>query len=237
MRLQKYLAEAGVASRRKCEELIREGRVRVNDEIAKLGSSVDEHKDAVTVDGRKVKLPRDHIYLMLNKPGDCVSTCADDKGRKTVLDYLPSDLPRVFPVGRLDFATEGLLILTNDGELANGLTHPRHRVEKKYLVVIAGEISDIDIRRLEAGVTIDGHKTSPAVFKVLNTTPERTELLCIISEGRNRQLRRMFEVVDKRVVYMKRVAVGPLRLGNLHRGRFRHLTAQEVDELRHACGK
>lgn len=235
MRLQKYMAEAGVASRRKCEAMIEAGRVKVNGQTASIGAVV-EPKDVVELDGRSLRPVRDNVYLMLNKPGDCVSTCADDKGRKTVLDYLPKGLPRVYPVGRLDFNTEGLLLLTNDGDFANKLTHPRHRVQKKYLVVINSTISDLDIRRLESGVTIDGHKTSPAVIKVLNESPERTELLCIISEGRNRQLRKMFEVVGKEVVYIKRVSVGDLKLGNLKRGQYRYLTSQEIDGLRRISG-
>lgn len=236
MRLQKFMAEAGVASRRKSEELIEAGSVTVNGERATIGMSVDEDKDVVEVRGKRIGLPRQHVYLMLNKPSDCVCTCADDKGRKTILDYLPKDLPRVFPVGRLDFATEGLLILTNDGELANGLTHPSHEVEKKYLAVVDGPVSDLDVRRLSSGVTIDGHKTAPAVFKVLKNGPERSEVLCVIREGRNRQIRRMFEVVGRRVLYMKRVAEGELRLGALKRGQHRRLTAQEVDGLRRSCG-
>lgn len=235
MRLQKYMADAGIASRRKCEEIIKEGRVTVNGETAGLGRAV-ERGDEVRVDGHAVKPLRDNVYIMLNKPGDCVSTCSDDKGRKTVLDYLPDNLPRVYPVGRLDFNTEGLLLLTNDGDFANKLTHPKHRVQKKYLVVIDSGMSDLDIRRLESGVTIDGHKTAPAVFRVLKESPERTELLCIISEGRNRQLRKMFEVIGKKVVYIKRVAVGNLRLGDLKRGHYRYLTSQEIDGLNRISG-
>lgn len=235
MRLQKFMAEAGVASRRKCEELISAGRVRVNGQTAQIGASV-EPGDVVELDGKRVKPARDSVYLMLNKPGDCVSTCSDDKGRKTVMDYLPPNLPRVYPVGRLDFNTEGLLLLTNDGEFANKMTHPKHSVQKKYLVVIDSSISDLDVRRLESGVTIDGHKTAPAIIKVLNESPKRTELLCIISEGRNRQLRKMFEVVGKNVVYIKRVAVGSLRLGDLKRGQYRYLTSQEIDGLKRISG-
>lgn len=235
MRLQKYMADAGVGARRKCEEMISAGKVTVNGHTAALGESV-EPGDVVEVSGRRIKPARDHVYLMLNKPGDCVSTCSDDKGRKTVMDYLPAGLPRVYPVGRLDFNTEGLLLLTNDGSFANQMTHPKHRVQKKYLVVIEGSISDLDIRRLESGVTIDGYKTAPAIIKVLNESPSRTELLCIISEGRNRQLRKMFEVVGKNVVYIKRVQVGSLRLGDLKRGQYRNLTSQEIDALRRGSG-
>lgn len=235
MRLQKYMADAGVASRRKCEDMIRAGRVTVNGEPASVGCTVTA-RDTVEIDGRRIRPARDQVYIMLNKPGDCVSACQDDKGRKTVLDYLPDNIPRVYPVGRLDFNTEGLLLLTNDGEFANRMTHPRHHVQKKYLVVIDGTISDLDIRRLEAGVTIEGRKTSKAVFRVLSESPERSEVLCIISEGRNRQLRRMFEVVGKNVRYIKRVAVGNLRLGDLKRGHYRYLTSQEIDGLRRISG-
>ncbi|MBD5559630.1 MAG: rRNA pseudouridine synthase [Clostridia bacterium] len=237
IRLQKFMANAGVASRRQCEELIQEGKVTVNGRRAELGMSVDPDTDRVEVSGRKISLPNNHIYVMLNKPAGCVSTCSDDEGRRTVLDYLDGVEERVYPVGRLDYNTEGLLLLTNDGDFANKMTHPRHSVAKKYLTVIDGSIDDVDVRRLESGVTIDGRRTAPAVVKVLHREPDRTELLVIIHEGRNRQIRKMFEAVGKHATYIKRVAVGSLPLGDLKRGQYRHLSAAEIDKLRHDAAR
>lgn len=237
MRLQKFMADAGIASRRKCEEFITAGRVLVNGQPATLGMRVDPDRDDVRFDGKLVESSISHVYIMLNKPAGCVSTCSDDKGRKTVLDYLPDIHTRVFPIGRLDYNTEGLLLLTNDGEFANMLTHPRHSVPKKYLVVIEGTIEPIDVRRLQSGITIDGQRTAPAVFRVLHEQPERTELLCIIREGRNRQIRKMFEAVSKKVLYIKRVAIGDLRLGDLKKGQYRRLGASEIDKLRRQAMK
>lgn len=236
IRLQKYMASAGVASRRQCEELIRAGKVTVDGAPGEIGMSVDPDKVEVRVDGRLVKPPHSYVYLMLNKPAGCVSTCSDEKDRKTVLDCLGGVSERVYPIGRLDYNTEGLLLLTNDGNFANQLAHPRHSVAKKYLTVIDGDIDDVDVRRLEAGVMIDGRRTAPAVVRVLHREPGRTELMVIIREGRNRQIRKMFETVGKRVTYIKRVAVGSLPLGDLKRGQYRHLSAAEIDKLRRDAG-
>ena len=232
IRVHKYMASAGVASRRQCEELIQEGKVTVNGRPAELGMSIDPDTDEVRGEGRLVKPPNNHVYLMLNKPAGCVSTCSDEKDRKTVLDCLTGVSERVYPIGRLDYNTEGLLLLTNDGDFAQKLAHPRHSVAKKYLAVIDGGIDDVDVRRLEAGVTVDGRRTQPAVVKVLHREPTRTELMVIIREGRNRQIRKMFEAVGKHVTYIKRVAVGSLPLGDLKRGQYRHLSASEIDKLK-----
>ena len=233
MRLQKYKAEAGVASRRRSEDLILEGKVTVDGEVAQLGMQIDPEKQTVRVNGKKIHRPLKPVYYMLNKPAGCVATCSDEQGRKTVLDLLPDVRERIYPVGRLDYNTEGLLLLTNDGNFANLLLHPKHNVDKKYLVVIDGSIDDVDIRRLEAGVHIDKtHRTAPAVVKVLHREADRTELIVIIHEGRNRQIRRMFEAVGKHATYIKRVQIGDLRLGDLKRGHYRRLTAAEVDRLK-----
>lgn len=236
MRLQKFMAEAGVASRRRSEELIAEGKVTVDGEPATIGMSVDPDTQIVHVSGRRIRRPEKPVYYMFNKPAGCVATCSDEQGRKTVLDYFPDIHERIYPVGRLDYNTEGLLLMTNDGDFAHLLLHPSHNVDKKYLVVIDGTIEDVDVRRLEAGVTLDSHRrTAPAVVKVLRREPERTELLVIIHEGRNRQIRRMFEAVGKHATYIKRVQVGDLKLGDLKRGHYRRLTAAEVDRLRHCA--
>lgn len=233
VRLQKYLADCGVASRRKSEEYIAEGLVSVNGEtVTELGSKVDPDTDTVCFRGRKVIPDNNFIYIMLNKPAGYVSTCSDEKGRKTVLDCIPDIRERVFPVGRLDYFSEGLIILTNDGAVTNKLTHPVNGIEKKYLAVIDSGISENEIKNLEKGVVIDGYRTAPAIFHVLSNTSSRSEILCVIKEGKNRQIRKMLEAVGKHVVYLKRVAVGEIKLGNLKKGKYRKLTKEETDYLK-----
>ena len=169
MRIAKYMAAAGVASRRKSEELIKKGIVKVNGRfVYDPATNVDPEVDQVYVSGQKIRIPDEKIYIMLNKPVSCVSTCADDKGRRTVLDYVKGIDQRIYPIGRLDFTTEGLLLLTNDGELANKLTHPSHEVSKRYYVVVDSYVSPEEIKQLERGVVIEGGKTAPARIKVMN---------------------------------------------------------------------
>ncbi len=237
MRLQKYLADCGVASRRKSEELIAQGLVRVNGEsVTQMGAQIDPERDTVTYKGNMVTPQKNKVYIMLNKPAGFVSTCSDDKGRATVMELVRDIKERLYPVGRLDFTTEGLLLMTNDGELANVLTHPRHSVEKKYLAVVSGAVTDEEIKKLEGGIDLDGYKTNRAVFHVVSASTERTEILCVITEGKNRQLRRMFEAVGKEVKYLKRVGVGEIKLGNLKKGQYRRLTADEVLYLQKVAG-
>lgn len=234
MRLQKFLANAGIASRRKCEEYIAAGRVEVNGKtIREPGFLVDPAMDEIKYMSRIIKLPDEKIYIMLNKPAGCVSTCSDEKGRETVMRYVKDIPERLYPVGRLDFNSEGLLLMTNDGELANRLTHPKHNVPKKYLTVTDCEITEDDIKKLSGGVIIDkGYKTAPATFVLLNSSPERSEVLCVITEGKNRQIRKMFEAIGKNVKYLKRVSVGDLKLGNLKKGTYRYLSPEEVERLK-----
>ena len=233
MRIAKFMAQAGVASRRKSEELITEGKVRVNGEIVtELGMQIDPEKDTVTIKGKEISLPQENIYIMLNKPVGFVSTCSDEKGRDTVLDLLPDIDARIYPVGRLDFTSEGLLLLTNDGDLAYRLMHPSHEVTKRYYVVVNSYISPANVDELQKGVFIEGGKTAPAKIKIMKATPERSELTIIIHEGRNRQVRRMFEAIDKEVVFLRRISVGDLNLGNLKRGEYRFLTDEEVAYLK-----
>ncbi len=232
LRIAKYISQAGYASRRAAEELIKEGKVRVNGNIiSDLGHDVDEIGDTVYVGRQKLSLVSKKIYLMFNKPCGCVSTCKDDKGRKTVLDYINVQ-ERIYPIGRLDFNSEGLLLLTNDGELANKLTHPSHEIEKRYFVIINGEIDSDELNELTHGVLLDGRRTAPARLKVANTTKGKTELTVSIHEGRNRQVRRMFEAVGKEVVFLKRISIGKLNLGELKKGKFRELTAEEINYLK-----
>ena len=233
MRIAKFMAAAGVASRRKSEELIKKGVVRVNGRfVYDPATNVNPEIDEIYVSGRKIRIPDEKIYIMLNKPVGCVSTCHDDKGRRTVLDYVKGIDQRIYPIGRLDFTTEGLLLLTNDGELANKLMHPSHEVTKRYYVVVDSYVSQDEITQLERGVVIEGGKTAPARIKVMNATPERTELTIIIHEGRNRLVRRMFETIGKNVVFLKRISVGDINLGPLKKGKYRMLTNEEVAYLK-----
>lgn len=226
------MADCGIASRRKCEELISQGFVRINGElVTQMGITVDPSRDIVTYQGKRVHPHNKKQYIMLNKPSGYVSTCKDEKGRHTVMELLAGIQERLYPVGRLDFTTEGLLLMTNDGALANILTHPRHNVEKKYVAVVRGTLTDEEITHLETGVNLEGYKTNRAIFHITKAEKERTELLCVITEGKNRQLRRMFEAVGKDVIYLKRVGVGDIKLGNLKKGEWRRLTPDEISYL------
>lgn len=233
MRIAKYMASTGVASRRKSEELIFAGRVQVNGQVVREpGTQIDPDTDRVLVDGRPTAPPEKKVYIMFNKPVGCVSTCQDDRGRKTVLDYIHGVEERIYPIGRLDFTTEGLLLLTNDGDLAMKLTHPRNEVGKRYYVVVNRSLTSADSKQLERGVFIEGGKTAPAQIKIIKNVPERTELTMIIHEGRNRQVRRMFEAIGKEVVFLKRISIGDLNLGTLKKGEFRFLEPEEIEYLR-----
>ncbi len=232
MRLQKYLADAGIASRRKCEELIAQGRVCVNGVAAQIGMSVDENADEVTLDGKKVAIEERRVVIMLNKPIGMVSTANDPQGRKTVADLF-SGLPyRVHNIGRLDINSEGLLLMTNDGELTYKLTHPKHMIEKTYHVICSGKLSDEERQRLECGIELDDGMTAPAnVDGVQYVNGEKTMFYITIHEGRNRQVRRMVSSVGHDVLRLRRVQVGPIRLGTLKKGEWRYLTESEIEQL------
>ena len=227
MRINKFLADSGVCSRRNADIMIEEGRVFVNGKRAVVGQEVDG-RDEVTVDGKKVSAAKNKLYFIMNKPKGYVTTVKDDKGRKTVMDLLPPTDERVYPVGRLDYDTEGLLILTNDGDLANRLMHPTNEIPKTYQARIEGELSDLALSKLRGGVYIDGKKTSRANVKIVDKTKEYTKLSIVITEGRNRQIRKMLEAVGKEVVFLKRVKIGALTLKGLDRGQVRKLTKEEV---------
>jgi 23S rRNA pseudouridine2605 synthase len=233
-RLQKVLAQAGIASRRKCEEYITSGRVQVNDVIVReLGTKVDPAADVIKVDGKAIKA-QSKTYLMLNKPKGVITSATDPEGRKVVTDFLPGVKERVYSVGRLDYETEGLLILTNDGEFANLLTHPRNHVPRTYLATVKGNLHGSILDKLKAGVKLDDGMTAPAEADYYDINPEKNETVVVITifEGRNRQVRRMFEAVHHPVIRLKRVMFGPLELGGLPRGKFRALTAKEVLALK-----
>ena len=231
MRINKYLAECGVASRRGCDKLIEEGRVTVNGKTAALGDDIAGGEE-ICVDGVPVSHGEKHSYYLLNKPKGYVCTVRDDKGRKTVMELLPPDAGRVFPVGRLDYDTEGMLLLTDDGDLTFRLTHPKNEVPKTYLVKIEKGITDVELNRLRAGVEIDGVLTGKSKVKVIETDKAFTKLQVTITQGRNRQVRKMFEAVGKQVVFLKRIKIGEMRLGSLPRGKVRKLTAEEIFYLK-----
>lgn len=236
-RLQKVLAQAGIASRRKCEEYITAGRVEVNDLlVTTLGAKVDPANDVIKVDGKPINR-QSKMYLVLNKPKGVITSAKDPEGRKVVSDFLPGIKERVYPVGRLDYDTEGLLILTNDGDFANLLTHPKHHVPRTYLATVRGVPHGSVLEKLQKGIKLDDGMTAPAEVDYYDVNPEKNEAVITITiyEGRNRQVRRMFEAVGYPVSRLKRIQFGPLLLGVLQRGKYRNLTASEVDELKNAA--
>ena len=233
MRLQKYLALSGVASRRNAEKLIADGHVRVNGSlVTEMGVQVDEEHDQVQVDGETVRIQQEKHYIAYHKPMGEVTTVSDPEGRDTVMDKFRDYPVRLYPVGRLDYDSEGLLLLTNDGDMMQHLLHPSHEVPKQYLCRAVGSVPDEDIRRLRAGVSLDGRLTSPAQVRVVSRNEVYTLLLITIHEGRNRQVRRMLDAVGYQVVGLKRVGFGPILLGDLPRGMWRRLTPQEVARLK-----
>jgi pseudouridine synthase len=230
-RLQKILSQAGIASRRAAERLMLDGRVTVNGTAAtELGTKADPATDDIRVDGRRVKLPEHHRYILLNKPRGYVTTRSDPQRRPTVIDLLRGVREYVYPVGRLDFDSEGLLILTNDGDLAARLTHPSHGVPRIYEARVLGVPDGHDLDRLERGVTIDGRRTQLADVKLVG----QSLLLITIREGRNRQVRKMCETIGHPVTALKRIAIGPLRDARLKVGHWRELAPEEVERLRKA---
>lgn len=230
VRLQKFMAECGVASRRKSEELIEMGKVRVNGHIARIGDKVNPKKDSVTVRGKKINKVDRMYYIMLNKPRGYVTTVSDELGRKTVMDLIDVKA-RVYPVGRLDKDSEGLLILTNDGSFANALTHPKHNYAKVYRVTVRPGVNDEVLEKLRNGIEIDGRKTAPCDVNVITEEEGRVVLEFILREGRNRQIRKMCEAVDLEVARLKRISIGPVKLGMLQTGKSRQLTDNEVRKL------
>lgn len=242
MRVQKILAQAGLASRREAEEWIREGRVFVNGRVAKLGDKADPKKDAVRVDEKRVHLragPK--TYILLNKPKGYVTTVSDPQSRDTVLDLLPGGLRRAIkPVGRLDVQTEGLLILTDDGDLARELTHPSSGCPKEYRVKVSGQPGERDVGRLRRGISIEGRRTLPSTIERISTTGRGTEgntwFRVVLTQGRNRQIRKMFELIGHPVSKLKRIAIGPVRDERLPTGAFRNLTEGEIRALRESLG-
>jgi 23S rRNA pseudouridine2605 synthase len=233
-RLQKVLAHAGIESRRAAEALIVSGRVSVNgDPVTVLGTRVDLRRDVVAVDGRPIPRRVKKVYLLLNKPPGYITTFRDPQSRPTVMELVPNT-PRVYPVGRLDANSEGLLFMTNDGEFANMVAHPRHMLEKEYHVAVPGRLREADLRALRDGVEIEGGMTAPAKARVLSFDGTTTWLSVAIHEGRNRQIRRMLHALGYRVDRLVRVRIGSIWLGSVPRGGYRHLAAREIRELKGA---
>ncbi len=231
IRLQKHLSESGVASRRKSEELIEAGKVRVNGRVAHLGDKVDPKRDKVTVSGKTIIAQTQKVYIMLHKPRGFVTTMKDEMDRKCVNDLVKDVGVKVFPVGRLDRNSEGLLIMTNDGEFANNLTHPSAHVNKTYRVTVKGEAQDEKLIKMSEGIVLDGKKTLPCDVFVAERKPDRTVLIFIIQEGRNRQIRRMCEEVGLEVIRLKRTEIAGVKLGMLPQGKWRPLNEREMRHL------
>ncbi|HEY61189.1 MAG TPA: rRNA pseudouridine synthase [Anaerolineae bacterium] len=232
-RLQKFLAHAGIGSRRSCEKLISDGRVYVNGKKAKLGMKVDISKDKISLDNKIIKGPASNIYIALNKPRGVLSTTKTKENRRTVLDLIPN-LGHIYPVGRLDIDSEGLILLTNDGELTNKLTHPRYQHEKEYKVLVSKIPDDKQIKAWKSGIVLlDGHRTIPAKVKILSTHKDKGAWLSVILfEGKKRQIREMGQLTGLYVKRIIRIRIGTLRLGNLKTGSWRFLSEREIHDLK-----
>lgn len=234
VRLQKYIAMCGVASRRAAEELIQRGQVRVNGEVVReLGTKVEVGADAVEVAGKLIKAASKNYYVMLNKPVGYVSTVKDQFDRPTVIDLLQDEIKsRIFPVGRLDYDTQGLLLLTNDGDFTYKVTHPKFKVDKTYIATLKGGLTIRGLQMLRRGVVIDGYKTAPAEVEILSAEQGKTMVRITIHEGKNRQVRKMMEAVGSKVTALERISIGKVALGNLPLGRWRYLTSHEINYLK-----
>lgn len=238
IRIQKMIADSGVCSRRKAEELISRGRVKLNGHPVKLGDKCG-FKDIITIDGERLYIPKKKSfrYIIMNKPRGYVTTVSDEVDRRCVMDLLDDVEDRVYPVGRLDRNSEGLLLFTNDGEFANSIMHPSRHISKTYRVTVRPDISDEQLIQLSEGVEIDGKRTLPATVIVKDKQPGRVVLLMTIKEGRNRQIRKMCEAVGLEVARLRRTSIGPIKLGMLKPGTYRDLTAEELRAIRNAIGK
>ncbi len=233
MRLQKYLAECGICSRRKAEELILNGEIKINGEtVTELGTKIEPEKDEVCFRNIKVEKKSDHIYIMLNKPIGYISSAKDQFNRKTVTDLVKINDTRIYPVGRLDYDTSGLIILTNDGDLTFKLTHPKHEVQKTYKALVDGIPTESNIKDFKSGLQIEDYKTSPASLKILSTKNNQTEVEIIIREGKNRQVRKMCEKINCPVITLQRVAIGEIKIGDLQSGKYRYLNKSEIAYLK-----
>lgn len=236
IRLQKYLSECGIASRRKSEELIAAGKVKVNGVAASIGDKINPKKDTVTVNGKKVIKQKENKYIMLHKPRGFITTMSDEMGRKCVAQLVEDVPERVYPIGRLDRESEGLLLFTNDGEFANAMTHPSKHVSKTYRVTVRPSVNEEQLTAITQGIMIDDRKTAPAEVRVVTKEENRVVLEIVLYEGRNREIRKMCEEIGLEVARLKRTAIGSLKLGMLKQGQWRELTQDEVRKLMIAAG-
>jgi 23S rRNA pseudouridine2605 synthase len=231
-RLQKYMADCGVASRRKCEEIILSGKVRVNNEVIKeLGYKINREIDKVYLNDKLIEPEENKVYIALNKPVGYISSVKDERGRKTILDLVKVE-ERIYPIGRLDYDTSGLILLTNDGEIYNKLIHPRQVVNKVYIAEVEGILKEDEVKRFKTGVDIGGYITAPANLKILGCNSKTSELEIKIHEGKNRQVRRMCEAINHPVINLKRISVGEISLGKLKLGEWRKLSNTETEYLK-----
>lgn len=241
MRINKYIASAGIASRRKAENLVSEGRIKVNGQIIyDLGYQVNEDKDIVEYDGKKIDINSEKlVYILLNKPEGYITSSKDQFGRKDVMDLVTDIKERIYPVGRLDYETSGLLLMTNDGDLTYKITHPKHEITKTYIASVKGIPTSEELERFENGLEIEDYVTSKAKIRVLKTDVKKNYSVCRVSihEGRNRQVRKMFNAINHPVMNLKRVALGKISVNNVEVGKYRHLTDEEVNYLKNPTGK
>ncbi len=233
MRLQKYMAKCGVASRRKAEEIILQNRVKINGKIVnELGTIVNTENDIVMVDNKEIKIEQKKVYIVLYKPIGYITTVSDQFDRPSVLDLVKGVDERIYPIGRLDFDSSGLILLTNDGDLTYKLTHPKHEVKKIYIAKIKGKPTTYTLNRFKEGLEIDGYVTAKADIKIIKTYRDASLAEITIHEGRNRQIRKMCDVINHPVISLKRIAMGKIDLGNLEKGKWRYLTDKEVKYLK-----
>mgnify|MGYP001622958333 FL=1 len=232
MRINKFLAENGIASRRHADEMVSAGRIKINGQTALLGADVQDGDEVLLDDKPIARAEKKLEYYIMNKPKGILCTVSDDRGRKTVMNLLPAGAGRVFPVGRLDYATEGLLLLTNDGELAYRLTNPKNEIPKTYLARVEGTMSEKDLNRIRSGIELDGVLTKKCKAHIVETNKAYTKIHITITEGKNRQIRRMFEAIGRNVDFLKRIKIGELTLRGLDRGEVRSLNDEEISYLK-----
>lgn len=229
MRLNKFLSTCGIASRRKSEELIKNGEIEVNGKVVtNLATDIDEKKDVVMYKGEVLKLPSSFVYLKMNKPKGYACTASDEKGRKTIFDLIEDKSVRLFNIGRLDYDTEGLILLTNDGDFANAVIHPSFEIEKEYIVTVEGKMVESEFAVLRKGVVVDGVRMPEARVKPISFDGKFTKVSVVITEGQNHQVRRMFDAIGKSIKLLKRVRIGSVHLGNLYRGKTKPMTEEEI---------
>lgn len=235
MRINKYIASCGIASRRKAEEIILQGRVKVNgNTVEELSFNVDENKDIVEIDNQRIGLDEKKVYIVLNKPEGYITTVKDQFDRPSVLDLVKDIKERIYPIGRLDYETSGLLILTNDGDLTYTLTHPKHEVDKTYMAIVKGKPTDKELEDFKTGLYIEDYKTAPAKIKVVKVNEEKKYSICQIKihEGRNRQVRKMCRTINHPVLRLRRVAMGEITLKDVEVGKYRYLSEEEINYLK-----